>query len=191
MRLATLIEGLLFVAEQPISLSEITEICLSADPETTIEIVEKNIELLKIQYQSENYAFNIVKIAEGYQLLTKSELTPYLRKILVHKEQRKVSKAMLDVLAIIAYKQPITKPEIELIRGVNCDYALSKLLEKNLIEISGRAEAPGRPLLYQTSNIFLQHFGINNLSELPKISELPELSPTKIIEYNPDKLPNN
>ena len=191
MHLATLIEGTLFVAEQPLNLKELVSFCFTAEIPATEETVRSAINDLKNRYLSEEYSFNLVEIAGGYQLLTKPEIVPFLRKILVHKEQRKISKAMLDVLAIVAYRQPITKPEIEQIRGVNCDYALTKLLEKTLLEISGRADAPGKPLLYRTTTTFLQHFGINSLLDLPKISELPEQPQPKMLETSRNKISIN
>lgn len=191
MHLATLIEGMLFVAEQPLSLVELLAACSAAEIPITEESVHNAIHDLEKRYASEDYSFRIVEISGGYQLLTKPEIAPYLRRVIVQKEQRKVSKAMLDVLAIVAYRQPITKPEIEQIRGVNCDYALTKLLEKNLVEISGRAEAPGKPLLYRTSTTFLQYFGINSLSDLPKVSELPEQPQPQISQTNLNNLSVN
>jgi segregation and condensation protein B len=120
-------------------------------------------------------SFKIIKVANGYLFATKQENAKYVGYLSSEKSKRRLSQAALETLAIIAYKQPVTKPELESIRGVNSDYILGSLLEKNLITITGRAETPGRPLLYSTTNEFLKYFGLNKLTDLPKPREIEEI----------------
>ncbi len=133
------------------------------------------IEELNNDYDETGRAFRIVEIAGGFQFATTKEYGEYVGLISQDKMRRRLSPASLETLAIIAYRQPITKPEAEAIRGVNCDQVLYSLLEKNLIAITGRSEAVGRPLLYGTTDEFLRAFGLNSLTDLPKLREIEEL----------------
>jgi segregation and condensation protein B len=133
------------------------------------------IEELNAEFESGHRAFRIVHVAGGYQFATRPEYGSWLGKMLREKTRRKLSVSALETLAVIAYRQPVTKPEIEAIRGVNIDYVLRTLLERNLAAIVGRAASPGRPLLYGTTQEFLKRFGLNDLSELPKPREIDEL----------------
>ena len=128
----------------------------------------KAIEETKAQFQQAHYSFELIEIAGGWQFLTKGA---YHTTVAIHLRQatkKRLSQAALETLALIAYKQPVSRPEIEEIRGVNCDYALQKLLEKELVFIAGRSEGPGRPLLYGTTDKFMDYLGINSLTDLPK-----------------------
>lgn len=135
------------------------------------EVPEADIEnaLIRIQerYQSDDFAFEVVQSGGGYQFLTKPAYQSSIGIYLKQQSKRRLSTSALETLSIIAYKQPVTKAEIEQIRGVNCDYSVQKLLEKNLVEIKGKADSVGRPLIYGTSDKFKDYFGINELSELP------------------------
>jgi len=133
------------------------------------------IELLNQEYEDSGRAFRIVEIAGGFQFATIREYGEWVALLSKEKQRRRLSPAALETLAIIAYRQPVSKPEIESIRGVNCDQVLLSLLEKNLIAITGRSEAVGRPLLYGTSEDFLRAFGLNSLVDLPKLREIEEL----------------
>src|SRR5690606_2542513 len=124
---------------------------------------------------SEFYAFEVIESGGGWQFLTKKEYHKTIAQLNGDKFLKKLSVAAIETLSIIAYKQPVTKSEIELIRGVNCDYAVQKLLEKHLVIIAGRKEdAPGKPLIYTTSKSFMDYFGINSPQDLPKIEEVLE-----------------
>ncbi len=125
------------------------------------------IEVLEKKYQQDDYAFQIYKFANGYQFLTKPAYQASIGILLKQQSKKRLTAAALETLSIIAYKQPVTRTELEQIRGVNCDYALQKLLEKELVEIKGKSDGIGKPLLYGTSNRFMDYFGINSLSELP------------------------
>jgi segregation and condensation protein B len=169
------IESLIFTAETPIRLSELQS-CLeesfgSSFPEREILQV---IEHLKARYADELFAFEIVEINEGYQLMTKPALHRTVGVYLKQTTKKRLSQAALETLSIIAYKQPLSKSEVEKIRGVNCDYALQKLLEKELVTITGRSEGPGRPLLYGTTEKFMDYFGLKTLRDLPQPKDFKE-----------------
>lgn len=125
------------------------------------------IQRLEEKYQAEEYAFQLFKAAGGYQFLTKPAYQASISILLKQQSKKRLSTSAMETLSIIAYKQPISKTEIENIRGVNCDYAVQKLLDKGLIEITGKAETVGRPMLYGTTTKFMEYFGISDLIELP------------------------
>ena len=166
------IEALIFASDVPVSLREIRH-CLESvlKKELDNKVLQNKITALQQKYFNNNFSFNIVEIAGGYQFLTKPEYNPTLAVILQQKSKKKLSKSALETLSVIAYKQPITKVEIERIRGVNCDYAVRKLLDKELIKINGRSKDVGRPLIYATSNKFMMHFGLSSIKDLPKLKE--------------------
>lgn len=167
------IEALVFCSENSISLEEIqASLKLAMGWEVSDEELLSALEEIKQKYQSEEFAFELVEIAEGYQFLTKKQFYGTLTALLQHKATRKLSVAQMETLAIIAYKQPISKSEIEHIRGVNCDYAVQKLLEKDMIVMQGKSDGPGRPMLYATSQNFMDYFGIKNSSDLPQLKDL-------------------
>ena len=162
------IEALIFCSEQSISLDEIkASLKLSFEWELTDEEVIEAIEGIKSKYLSDDFAFELIEISEGYQFLTKKQYHPTINSLIQHKSKKKLSVSQMETLAIIAYRQPISKSEIEHIRGVSCDYAVQKLLEKELVEISGKSDGPGRPVLYSTSRNFMDYFGIKNVKDLP------------------------
>jgi len=174
----SIIEALIFSSDEPLSASDIIKAIKGIDGEDTQisnDDVDKCIEELNLNYNEKNISFKILRIAGGYLFGTKPEYAKYVGYLSSEKSKRKLSQAAVETLAIIAYKQPITKPEIEAIRGVNSDYILNTLLEKMLITITGRAETIGRPLLYGTTEEFLKYFGLNKLSDLPKPREVEEI----------------
>lgn len=174
----SIIEALIFASDEPLPASEIISAIKNIDGEE-IKInasdVEKAYEKLNERYTSDDCAFRIMKIANGYIFATKTEYAKYVGFLSSAKSKRRLSQAALETLAIIAYKQPITKPEVETIRGVNSDYMINTLLEKKLITIKGRAETVGRPLLYATTPEFLSYFGLNKLKDLPRPREIEEI----------------
>ena len=123
---------------------------------------------LSQKYQQEDFSFALERLGGGYQFLTKPAYQPSIRILLRQQSQKRLSSAQLETLSIIAYKQPLTKGEVEQIRGVSCDYSLQKLLEKELIVIKGKSEGVGRPLIYGTSQKFMDYFGINSMQDLPQ-----------------------
>lgn len=173
-----IIEALIFSSDEPLTNSEIIKAIKGIDgedAEITAEDINSAIDLLNQEYEATSRAVKIVKIAGGYLFATREEFAKYIGYLSSEKTKRRLSQAALETLAIIAYKQPITKPELESIRGVNSDYILATLLDKKLITISGRAETIGRPLLYTTTDEFLKYFGLNSLSDLPKPREIEEI----------------
>ncbi|MCC5930727.1 MAG: SMC-Scp complex subunit ScpB [Cyclobacteriaceae bacterium] len=162
------VEALIFCNPGPIQTGEIKD-CLSEmfDAEVPDTDIQKSIDLLMEKYQQEAFSFEILKTGGGYQFMTKPAYQSSIGILLKQKSKKRLSNSSLETLAIVAYKQPVTKTEVEQIRGVNCDYAIQKLLEKELIEIKGKSDAVGRPLIYGTSQKFMEYFGINHLHELP------------------------
>jgi segregation and condensation protein B len=171
------IEALIFSSEQSIRIEEIMYCLQSAcERDFTNEEVALSIGKIQKKYQNENFAIELVNISNGYQFLTKKDYHPVISLLQLQRSKKKLSPAALETLAIIAYKQSVTKLEIEQIRGVNSDYSVQKLLEKELITIVGKSETVGRPILYSTSQQFMDYFGINNLNELPQIKEFTDNS---------------
>lgn len=171
------IEALIFASEKPLAINDVTDLLNNAlgfiEDRATQDQVEAAVNAINEKYNSEFYAFEMVESGGGWQFLTKKEYYKTIAQLYGDKFLKKLSVAAIETLSIIAYKQPVTKSEIELIRGVNCDYAVQKLLEKELIVISGRREdAVGKPLIYATSKSFMDYFGINSANDLPKIKEI-------------------
>jgi len=171
------IEALIFASDKPLSTLELVDLINNAlgfiEDKATLDQVESAIEAIREKYDSEFYAFEMKESGGGWQFLTKKEFHKTIAQLNADKYLKKLSTASLETLSIIAYKQPITKSEIENIRGVNCDYAVQKLLEKELVIIAGRKEdAVGKPLIYTTSKSFMDYFGINSAEDLPKIKEV-------------------
>lgn len=167
------IEALIFSSEQSIRIEEITyclQAAFSADFDTN-EVLA-HINNITAKYSAAQFAIELVKINNGYQFLTKKAYHPVISMLQAQRAKKKLSQAAMETLAIIAYKQPVTKTEIEQIRGVNCDYSIQKLLEKEMITIAGKSDAVGKPILYGTSNLFMDYFGVNSVNELPQIKEL-------------------
>jgi len=175
---SSIIEALIFSSDEPINASEIVKAIKGIDGEDvqlSNDEVDQLVDEMNKRYDEQEISFRIQKIANGYLFSTKPENAKYIGYLSSEKSKRRLSQAALETLAIIAYKQPMTKPELEIIRGVNSDYILTTLLEKNLITISGRAETIGRPLLYSTTEEFLKYFGLHKISDLPKPREIEEI----------------
>jgi len=171
------IEALVFASDKPLTAIDITDLINSAfgfmDDKITMEQVQSAMEGIVEKYQSEFYPFEMRESGGGWQFLTKKEYHKTVAQLNGEKFLKRLSPAAMETLAIIAYKQPITKSDIEGIRGVSCDYSIQKLLEKELIVISGRnEELPGKPLLYNTSRSFMDYFGVNSADDLPKLKEV-------------------
>lgn len=173
--LAQHIESLIFTADAPIPMSDIRS-CLeeSFGLEFHQEELEKAIQSLIERYQDEAYSFELVEIAEGYQFLSKGAYHNTVGTLLKQRTRKRLSRAALETLAIVAYKQPISKTDIEKIRGVNSDYAIQKLLEKELVSIIGRSEGPGKPLLYGAGDKFMNYFGLKSIKDLPQPKEFKD-----------------
>lgn len=169
------IEALIFASEQGIRMEEILY-CLQAafQHDYTADEIKKHIDNINTKYQDESLAVEMVKISSGFQFLTKKKYHTVISLLQLQRSKKKLSQAALETLAIIAYKQPVTKTDVEQIRGVNCDYSVQKLLEKELIAITGKSEGVGKPILYGTSDLFMDYFGINSIDELPQLKEITD-----------------
>ncbi|HEX5492629.1 MAG TPA: SMC-Scp complex subunit ScpB [Candidatus Udaeobacter sp.] len=183
MTLSRVIEALLFSAQKPLSIHEITTAIKRAEDDgaegTPNEFARvKNAEVaaaleeLKVEYIQQSRAFQLLEKAEGWQLATDPAFARWVRQLFPTPKPARLSAPALETLAIIAYRQPITRADVEAVRGVNIDGVLQTLMERGLVKIAGRAEIPGRPLLYDTTQFFLDHFGLRNLDELPNAEEL-------------------
>lgn len=168
------IEALIFASDTSVSFEDINQVLQSAfDKDFDKNDILMALDRIRTKY-NEHFAINLVEINGGFQFLTQKKFHGIINQLQVQRSKKKLSQAAIETLAIIAYKQPITKLEVEQIRGVNCDYTIQKLLEKELISIAGKSDSVGKPLLYATSSLFMDYFGINNKSELPKPQDFDE-----------------
>jgi segregation and condensation protein B len=163
------IEALVFCSSDPLGLEDMQK-CLTEmfESEVPMEHLEEAVVSLQEKYGADEFAFAFEKSGGGYQFLTKPAYQSSISILLKQQSQKRLSTAQLETLSIIAYRQPVTKSEVEQIRGVNCDYSVQKLLEKELIVIKGKSESLGRPILYGTSPKFMDYFGINDIRDLPQ-----------------------
>ena len=179
------VEALIFASDKPVHIEEICKTLeLKFGQSFDENFIDEVIERLMLKYQNEDFSFCIQKINQGYVFRTKEAYYETISAYTGVKNSKRLSVAALETLAIIAYKQPVTKAEIEKIRGVNADYTVHKLLEKELIIMKGRSDAPGRPVLYATSDFFMEHFGINSTDELPRLKELEVAETTEATALN-------
>lgn len=169
--LKAILEAVLFVSHEPLSLDRLRSVTEGASKQEVVEAVRA----LQQDYAAEGRGLQLVELAGGYQVVTKPDYAPWLKRLEKTRQAPKLSRSALESLAIIAYKQPIVRAEIEQIRGVETSGVLRTLLERKLVRIVGRREEPGRPILYGTTKYFLQHFGLRDLSELPPLHEFKEL----------------
>ncbi|MBQ7574170.1 MAG: SMC-Scp complex subunit ScpB [Clostridia bacterium] len=158
------IEGILFAAGEPVSASKLAVVL-----DTDIDTVNEAVNELKEEYNRDERGFNIIDIKEGYQICSRPVYYTYIQEILGEQRNQPLSNAAMEALAIIAYKQPVTRGQIERIRGVNSDGCVNRLYERSLIEECGRLDAPGKPILYRTTDTFLRCFGLKNADELPYV----------------------
>lgn len=170
------IEALLFASERPLTVEQIKQ---AFDEKLSDQDVSESLQALKADYETQGRGFRLFEIAGGYQLVTDPRFGSYLKKFYQEREKKRLSQASLETLSVIAYRQPVTRADIEFIRGVNVDGAIKTLLEKGLVKIVGRKEVPGRPMLYGTTKEFLDHFGLSAVKDLPSLAEysLKDLDP--------------
>ena len=166
-KIKPIIEALLFVSGEPLTLRE-----LAINIEETPKYLESVLAEMMLEYETSNRGIKLILINGAYQLVTKQEYSDYIQKLLKKNKRQSLSQASLESLAIVAYKQPITRIDIDEIRGVKSDSAISRLIEKDLIKEIGRLEVPGRPILYGTTDNFLRQFGLQDLKELPSLDLL-------------------
>jgi len=180
------IESVIFSATEAVSEEQLKKL-LSVEMSLPLndEQISESIERIIQKYESDEYAFGLVNVNNGYLFKSKAEFHPLISEYLKLTSRKKLTKTAMESLAIIAYKQPVTRSEISNIRGVNSDYIVQKLLEKDLIEIAGRSDEIGKPLLYKTSERFLEYFGLKNTKELPKLKEVIQEEDSSIGEPAP------
>jgi segregation and condensation protein B len=183
LELKRIIEALLFSAERPLVPKEIRTIFAEATDEENAGVVEpfRNVreaqivaalDELKVEYDAQQHSFQLVEIAGGWRLVSRSEYAPWLKKLLDEARPHRLSPPSLETLSIIALRQPISRADIAAIRGVEVDGVIKTLLERDMITITGKSEAPGRPMLYGTTQKFLEHFGLRDIDDMPKAAEL-------------------
>ncbi|MFO7891929.1 MAG: SMC-Scp complex subunit ScpB [bacterium] len=180
-KLKKITEALIFASDEPLSITQIKSIVDEASPRQ----IKQAIEQLNHEYSQTNRSLKIVQVAGGYEMVTHESYAQWVKELFKRRSASRLSQAALETLSIIAFKQPISNTDISSIRGVSSSGVLKTLLERKLITISGRAEGPGRPLLYKTTKEFLRYFGINSIDELPKPREIEELLEEK------DKFPDD
>lgn len=181
MRLTQIVEALLFASDAPLSAGDIARVDERLDEDT----VEAVVQQLRAEYEAQERSWQIYEIAGGYQLLTRPEFAPYLERYATVPQQTRLSNPALEVLAVIAYRQPIGRNEVEEIRGVGSSGVLKTLQDRNLIDVVGRSEGLGRPLLYGTTAKFLDHFGFNSLEDMPRPDDLPVILKPRPVAYTP------
>lgn len=177
-----IVESMIFASEEEINPKQLKEIIDRSGLRVSISEIEESIELLNTDFRNSGKPYEIIKIAGGYAFATKKDYGRFVGKLFEEKQKKKLSQSALETLSVIAYKQPVTRSEIEFIRGVNVDYIVNSLLEKDLITITGRSETPGRPILYGTTKTFLKVLGLNSLDDLPKLKEINEILKNEEIE---------
>ena len=171
MTLKPIFESLFFATDEPLNLKRLCEVL----PETDADEMKTELEVWREGLaEDENRGLQLIEVAGGYLLATKPEHNEVVERLLERKKKRALSQAALETLAVIAYRQPVTRAEIEAVRGVNVDSMVHTLLQRRLIKLSGRKDVPGHPFLYRTTKHFLHHFGLRNLKELPRIDELTQ-----------------
>ena len=170
----SILEAILFAASEPISVKQFQH----AIPGISVREIRKVLSELRDDYQEMNRSFCLIEIANGYQICTRPEYSEWIRKFYIQQVRVTLSPSALETLAIVAYKQPVTRADVSSIRGVNSDSVISALVEKDLICVSGRKEGAGRSLLFSTTNTFLQQFGLKDPSELPSLDEIEQLLST-------------
>lgn len=177
-----IVEALIFASDEEITAKEIKDLLDGFKIPVSVKEIDSSIDELNEDYENNSTAFEIIKLAGGYVFATRKKFSHFLGKLSAETQRKKLSQSAIETLAIIAYKQPITRSEIEFIRGVNVDYIVNSLLERDLITIKGRADGPGRPILYGTTASFLKVLGLNALEDLPKLKEINDILKNEKIE---------
>ena len=183
--LKKILEALLFVSSSPVQVAQVKEV-LGIKKDSS---VEEAIAQLKAGYEARDSGLRVIEVAGGYRFTTTQELAPYLKKWIKGQKSR-LSRASLETLSVIVYRQPVTRSEVDAIRGVNVEGALGTLLERGLIRIIGRRDTAGRPILYGTTRLFLEHFGLNTLKELPVLTEFSEFDLSEEEKERINRLPS-
>lgn len=167
----SIIEAVIFAANEPVSVEQLARLLDELDGDTVAQLIYE----LQKEYDSTGRSFQIVEIANGFQICTRNQYADWIRKFYTTELSSRLTVSALEALAIIAYKQPVTRAEVEEVRGVNSDSVIRTLMERNLVKVIGRKQAPGRPMIHGTTTDFLMHFGLRDLSELPSVDEIEKM----------------
>ena len=167
----SIIEAVIFAANEPVSVEQLARLLDELDGDTVAQLIYE----LQKEYDATGRSFQIVEIANGFQICTRDQYADWIRKFYTTELSSRLTVSALEALAIIAYKQPVTRAEVEEVRGVNSDSVIRTLMERNLVKVIGRKQAPGRPMIYGTTTDFLMHFGLRDLSELPSVDEIEKM----------------
>lgn len=178
----SVVEAVIFAADGPVSVDQLARVIDELDNDTIAQLIRE----LQREYDAARRSFQIMEIANGFQMCTRNEYAPWIKRFYTTEISSRLSVSALEALAIIAYRQPVTRAEVEEIRGVNSDSVIHTLLERNLIKIIGRKQAPGKPMIYGTTTEFLMHFGLRDLSELPSVDEIERMLGTPKEEMRPE-----
>ncbi len=170
-------EAIIFAADEPVPAARIAEIVgeVTGNAEVSEAEVRAAVQRLSDEYEDSDRALEIHEWGEGYRMATRSPLSPFVKTLFLGEQEKSLSRSLMETLAVVAYRQPVTRPEVDFIRGVNSDYAIRKLLEMDLVDVQGRADSLGRPLLYETTPRFLEQFGLKDLEDLPTLREVEDL----------------
>ncbi len=176
-RLDQVVEALVFAADHPIEAIRVAEIYgeITGQDRPAEEEIVRSVDGLNERYVEQDRPLRIESWAGGYRMATTPEVAPYIKELYQSEKKRRLSRSLLETLAILAYRQPATRPELEFVRGVNCDYAVGRLLELGLVDVVGRSESVGTPLLYGTTRRFLELFGLNSISDMPNLREIESI----------------
>ncbi len=180
----SVVEAMLFISDKPVTVEQIRDVVGNLDAGQVRQIISE----LNTEYEQLNRGIRITEVAGGFRMITPPQLAPFLKKMYKQRRAERLSKPALETLAIIAYKQPLTRLEIESLRNVNVDGVISSLVEKGLIRITGRKNAPGRPFVYGTTRQFLEYFGLKSLDELPKMEDFSKLKAVEEKKDEPAKI---
>lgn len=175
--LQRVVEALVFAADKPVAPAEIAEVYaqVTGEDEPAEQQIREAVERLNSFYEETDRSFRIEVWAEGFRMATVSSAAPFLKSYFNREQEQRLSRSLLETLSIIAYKQPVTKPEVDFVRGVDSGYAVNKLLEKGMVDVVGRSVSLGRPLLYGTTHFFLEQFGLSTTEDLPDLREIEEI----------------
>lgn len=175
--LAEATEAILFAADEPVTPDQIADIFsdVTGRDRPSVESIESVVRRLNDSYADTGRVFEVHRWGGGYRLATRSSVSPFVKTLFVDEHETSLSQSLMETLAVVAYRQPVTRPEVDFVRGVNSDYAIRKLLDRGLLDVEGRADSIGRPLLYATTDRFLEEFGLGDLESLPTLREVEEL----------------
>lgn len=171
------VESLVFAADSPVAAGDVADVYaeVTGEDRPTEKQVEEAVDRLNELYEQSDRVFRIEAWGGGFRMATEKSVSPFLKSYFNKEQEQRISRSLMETLSIVAYRQPVTKPEIDFVRGVDSGYTINKLLEKGMVDVVGRSDSLGRPLLYGTTRLFLEQFGLKNVDELPDLREIEEI----------------